>query len=341
MISCIFTLDYEIYGNGGGSLRELVYEPADKLRAVFERWGCRFVTFTEVAELEAIETFKADRSLEMVKAQIRDLHERGFELGLHIHPQWFNAQYRGGQWALDYRTYNLCLQPRERIGELIGRSLEYLRRILGRTDYSPLSFRAGNWLFQPSQSIAEVLVEHGIKLDSSVFKGGLQHQHKLDYRRALRNGYFWKFSDDVEISDPKGALIEMPIYTRMVPIWKLLTPKRLNLQRRSASAVQPNAAQSRRWLDFLRFRHPLKFDFCRLSISELTRMLDTEIKKDIKDPLTFRPIIAIGHTKDLVDIETVDRLLSYLGRTGIPVKTFGEIHHGLSANPANECLGPL
>jgi len=30
MIDCIFTIDYEIYGNGEGSLRELVYEPTQK-----------------------------------------------------------------------------------------------------------------------------------------------------------------------------------------------------------------------------------------------------------------------------------------------------------------------
>ena len=28
MIECIFTIDYEIYGNGEGSLQQLVYEPA-------------------------------------------------------------------------------------------------------------------------------------------------------------------------------------------------------------------------------------------------------------------------------------------------------------------------
>ena len=31
MIECIFTVDYEIYGNGTGALIDLVYEPAKQL----------------------------------------------------------------------------------------------------------------------------------------------------------------------------------------------------------------------------------------------------------------------------------------------------------------------
>lgn len=36
MLECIFTIDYEIYGNGEGSLKELVYEPAKHLKAIFD-----------------------------------------------------------------------------------------------------------------------------------------------------------------------------------------------------------------------------------------------------------------------------------------------------------------
>ena len=62
MIECIFTIDYEIYGNGEGSLRDLVYEPAERLMAIFQKWGARFVAFIEVAELEMIEANKTDHS---------------------------------------------------------------------------------------------------------------------------------------------------------------------------------------------------------------------------------------------------------------------------------------
>ena len=70
MIECIFTIDYEIYGNGEGSLRELVYEPAQKLISVFNRWNARFVSFVEAAEFQMIETAGTDSGIKLVKEQI-------------------------------------------------------------------------------------------------------------------------------------------------------------------------------------------------------------------------------------------------------------------------------
>ena len=119
MIEVIFTIDYEIYGNGQGSIKELVYDPAEKLAEIFRKRNSRFVVFVEAAELEMIETLGTDPAINMVKKQIKDFYEEGFEIGLHLHPQWYNAQYRNGSWQLDYSEYNLCLLPRERIAQIL------------------------------------------------------------------------------------------------------------------------------------------------------------------------------------------------------------------------------
>ena len=326
MIECIFTIDYEIYGNGEGSLRELVYDPAERLMATFRKWNARFVPFVEVAELEMIEAKGTDQAIDLVKRQIRDFYREGFELGLHLHPQWYNARYENGRWQLDYSEYNLCTLPRERIVQIVDRSIAYLRDVLGMADFTPLSFRAGNWLFQPTRTTANVLAERGIKVDSSVFKGGLQHQHKLDYRRALRNGYYWTFTDHVDIPDPKGPLLELPIHTQMVPFWKMLSTKRIGLQRKGSSAAQNGKKRLYRFLDFVRLRYPLKFDFCRMTLDELTHMAEGVIREDQRDPTSFRPIVAIGHTKDLIDFETVESFLFCLRKKEIRVSTFEEVY---------------
>ena len=57
-------------------------------------------------------------------------------------------------------------------------------------------------------------------------------------------------------------------------------------------------------LDHLRLWYPLKFDFCRMTIHELTDTVDAVIREDQQDPTSFRPIVAIGHTKDLIDLLT-------------------------------------
>ena len=51
MIKLIFTLDYEIFGNGEGSLKELVYEPTQNLINLFNEYNYNFVNFVEAAEL--------------------------------------------------------------------------------------------------------------------------------------------------------------------------------------------------------------------------------------------------------------------------------------------------
>lgn len=326
MIEIIFTLDYEIYGNGEGSLTELIYEPAEKLKAIFNKWNERYVTFVEAAELEMIETFNTDSNVGLVKQQLRDMKKEGFEIGLHLHPQWYNAQYQNGTWVLDYSEYSLRDLSQERISQIVDRSIKYIRAILKEADFTPFSFRAGNWLFQPSRSLSKVLAARGIRVDSSVFKGGLQHQHKLDYRRALKNGYFWTFSDDVNLSDPAGVLIEFPIYSRLLPIWKLLTSKRVGLQQKGKQRGQIGKRGLFRLVDFLRLRYPIKFDFCRMSMKELSQMLEIEIRKDKKNPNLLRPIVAIGHTKDLIDIDTVDALLFYLKKKHIRVTAFRELY---------------
>ena len=327
MIECIFTIDYEIYGNGEGSLKDLVYEPAEMLMAVFRRWNVRFVPFVEVAELEIIEFETKDRTIELLKHQIRKFHKEGFEIGLHMHPQWYNARYDNKKWLMDYSEYNLCTLSRERMAQIVERGISYLRNVLGESDFTPLSFRAGNWLFQPAHVAANVLAEHGIKVDSSVFKGGFQHRHKLDYRRALKNGLFWRFTVDANTSDPKGVLLELPIYTKMVPFWKKLTGKRIGMEKNISSATPTGKKRLGRIQDFLRFRYPLKFDFCRMNYDELTDMIDALIRIDQKDPTSLRPIVAIGHTKELVDFKTVDTFLSFLSKKRIAVSTFKDIYH--------------
>ena len=331
MIEFIFTIDYEIYGNGEGSLKELVYEPTRKLKDMFDRAGAKIVVFVEAAELEKIEATGTDSTINNVKRQVQEMHNQGHEIALHLHPPWYNARYQHGKWELDYSEYNLCKMSKERVAEIVDGAIMYLRTILAARDFTPLAFRAGNWLLQPTLNTAKVLSDRDIKIDSSVFKGGLQHQHKLDYRRALKNGYFWKFQDDINTPDTNGSLLEIPIYTRIVPFWKMATRKRIGMRQKGPASTHILKHRLYRLQDMARFWHPMKLDFCRMTINELTHMVDTVIKEDEQDPTSFKPLVTIGHTKDLIDFETVESILSYLDQKGIKVSTFGEVYNKCAA----------
>lgn len=322
MIECIFTIDYEIYGNGAGSLAELVYDPAEKLSEVFCKWGVPLVVFVEAAEFEMIELHNTDSDIGRIKSQLTNFHNEGFEIALHIHPQWYNGIFHHGRWILDNSEYNLCTLTRSRVVEIVRRAITYLGNIMGQPDFSPISFRAGNWLLQPTGIISDVLAGHGIKVDSSVFKGGLQRQHKLDYRPALKNGYYWKFTNDVNCPDAQGLLIEVPIHTEMVPTWKLLTLKRLGIQHKGSSSAKSNKKHLTRILDYFSLHSPLKFDFSRMTIQQMKQTVRDIVRKDKDTPSLYKPIVLIGHTKDSFDSQAVDSFLSYLFSENISITTF-------------------
>jgi hypothetical protein len=164
-----------------------------------------------------------------------------------------------------------------------------------------------------------------------VFKGGLQHSHTLDYRPALKNGYYWSFDVDVTQPVAAGSWIEVPIYSEMVPIWKMPTSKRMSLGNSFGGVTSQGIARKlNRIRDFARFRYPLKLDFTRMTLGELTSMMKRIIREDIADLKQYRPIVAIGHTKDLVDLQTVDSFLSFLQTSGIRVVTFEDVYQTIS-----------
>jgi hypothetical protein len=208
-------------------------------------------------------------------------------------------------------------------------SLAYLRQVIGQPHFIPLSFRAGNWLFQPTRTAASVLAEKGIKIDSSVFKGGLQRNHGLDYLPASKNGYYWTFSRDVNKPDPTGPWIEVPIHTDMVPFWRMATSKRMAFTNSYGTADRSTWEKLARLTDFMRFRYPLKLDFCRMTLNELTSMIDRVIQRDRLEPESYKPIVAIGHTKDLTDFSTIDAFLVYLRGKKINICTFETIYSKL------------
>jgi hypothetical protein len=154
----------------------------------------------------------------------------------------------------------------------------------------------------------------------------LQHNNALDYRPALRNGYYWPFDRDVNKLDPTGKLIEAPIYTEMVPLWRMSTSKRLGFTGGQGVGTRSARQKLNRALDLLRFWYPRKLDFCRMTLSELTSTLERVVLEDQETPEAYKPIVAIGHTKDLSDLQTVDDFLSFLRTNDITVSTFEDVY---------------
>ncbi|MFY9560046.1 MAG: hypothetical protein WAQ52_07420 [Terriglobales bacterium] len=320
MIECIFTLDYEIYGNGHGTLRDLVLDPTRRLADLFQEFGTPFVVFAEAVEFARMEEAQSDPDTAGVRAQLRELRAAGCEIALHLHPWWAHARHEDGRWHLDWRERSICALQPERVEAIVSGAIRYLRESLNDPHFTPLSFRSGLWVMQPTPVIAKALARHGIEVDSSLFKGGRVRGLGLDYRPAMANSSSWRFSNDVNMPDPHGALLEIPIYTQMVPFWRMLGGKRLKLHSNTRKASE-GSPLPRNWRDFARFRYPRKLDFCRMTFAEMRKAM-TEALEEEQGRKERSPIVAIGHSKDFVDADAVRSFLAFLRERDVAVTTF-------------------
>ncbi len=131
-----------------------------------------------------MEETQSDPDICNVSAQLRELRAAGHEIALHLHPWWANARYEDGHWQLDWSERSICTLAPDRVDAIVSGAIQYLRDGLNDPHFTPLSFRSGLWVMQPTSVVGEVLARHGIRMDSSVFKGGRVHGLGLDYRPA-------------------------------------------------------------------------------------------------------------------------------------------------------------
>ncbi|HSA00598.1 MAG TPA: hypothetical protein P5055_07645 [Candidatus Paceibacterota bacterium] len=282
------------------------------------------MVFAEALELAKMERFQSDPAIADVRNQLRSLRAAGHEIGLHLHPWWANARFEDGSWSLDWSERNICALPTERIDQIVTEAINYLRNALGDPAFSPVSFRGGLWLMQPTVPMASVLACHSIQVDSSAFKGGRTRDLGLDYRPALQNGPCWRFSTDVNFPDSSGSLLEFPIHSEMVPFWAMLGRKRLRIQKKVPAATN-GTPLTVRWLDYLRLRYPRKLDFCRMTAAEMCTVMKRALQHAHKSDSNLAPVVAIGHSKDLVDMQAVRTFLDFLHEHSIPVTTFHRV----------------
>src|SRR3989442_3379728 len=190
VIYLAFVDDWEVRGNGTGDPRVLQFEPMRKLVQIFNSYGIGSSFNVEVMQQLAYRDLQdrfpelkviADEWEQVVKESFR----QGHDIQLHIHPQWWGANYEGhGNWKLggDWSILNYANQQ---IRGMLVSGKQYLESLLRQVDpsYACVSFRAGSWGAAPSDSLLPILSELGVVFDMSIV-AGLRYdtpQVKLDY----------------------------------------------------------------------------------------------------------------------------------------------------------------
>jgi len=334
-------VDYEIFGDGSGCVDACVIQPAERLLAMAERHAVRLTLFVEALEFRTMERAggRAAETADRVRAQLVDAVHRGHDLQLHIHPQWLGAEIEPDSgWRLDLRRWRLGSLERHDAEAALTTGLEWLSAVREAAELhpAPIAFRAGGWCIQPSSIAAELLVEHGLRVESSVAPGlGKPSGGWYDFGVAPTTLGAWPVTEDVCAPASAGRLLEVPIATG-----RLGWPRRLveEASRRAArdgslapgcrgSYAGPGGAVGvlRGKLARLRSAGTAMLDVCAFSgpvLVELARQWAD--RRSV--PGAPVPVVAIGHTKNFSRRaeKATEFLLSRLaGDPGFAFSTYG------------------
>jgi hypothetical protein len=311
MLKAIFTLDYEIHGNGEGSPHALMVEPTRRMLDQFDRYGAKLTIMAEVAEILKFREYRDrfgrdDYHYQAIADQLREAVRRGHDVQLHLHPSYFNAQYAGGRWRQDWSEYNFASLPPARLAEVVRAGKSYLEELLRPVHpaYECIAFRAGNWAVSPSANVVRALLQNHIQIETSVFKYGRREGLvNFDYTHAHSDLVPWPVAEqDVCRKDEEGRLVEFPIYCEKRWIGAFLTRHRIYrvLQSRAHPIARPDGAANGgpvlRILALLTRKHAWKADFNQCTGGQLIRALQ-RAEARYAWMASNLPFVLIGHSK--------------------------------------------
>jgi len=314
MLKILFTLDYEIHGNGEGCARELMVEPVTRLRRLFEEYGARLTIMADMAEILKFKQFadqhgRDDYYYHDIVAQLQGAVRGGHDAQLHLHASYFNATHDGRRWIQDWSEYNFAGLGLERMDQVVRIGKAGLESLLqpAAPDYRCFVFRAANWSVNPGRNVVRTLLKNGIRIDTSIFKYGRRRGLvNFDYARADHALIPWRVGpDDLCARDDRGSLWEFPIYSERRWIGAFLSPNRLyrvaqNRRHKIAGGPQifriPGRHKAANPLFLAAQRHAWKADFNQCTGRQLIGALRRAEQRHAggPDPL---PFVLIGHSK--------------------------------------------
>lgn len=231
-LQLIITADYEVFGNGTGSVDCCMIQPTNTLLDICDQYGAKLTLFVDVNEYWAFKETHEKGLFEnnenpalVIENQLKDAIKRGHDVQLHFHPQWIDYKYLGnGNWDLNYDYWRLPNVPDDRLKELFVRGKQTLENILKPINptYECNTFRAGGWCIQPEKKVLEIMTELGFKHDSTVapnakYDNGITY---YDFSNAPDLPY-WNVKDNVLKENEGGSIKEVPIFTTKVPSHKM------------------------------------------------------------------------------------------------------------------------
>ena len=339
MINIIITVDYEIFGDGTGDVRDNLIRPMEKIQSLCNRFGVKLTIFFDICEYWAFKRAEEQNLLNhlgyspstLMKNQIKQLINDGHDVQLHIHPQWLEAYYDKNKWQLNFDKFRIADLPFNEMRELLVKAKYDLEEMIKpfTPQYECIVFRAGAFSIQPSEVLIRALNETGILIDSSVVKGltRFDEPFRVDFSKAYSSFRPWWVKKDIlkNVTKDKGEILEVPIYTKetkrfwhflllKIQLWtgikkdiQRMYPKEYSLSWKLSLGDKLSIG----YLKHLFENMAVMWDFCELTNREMIVLLKEAIKKRNKQNISYLPLVMIGHPKFYDNHKNFEAFLRY------------------------------
>lgn len=226
----LFEDDWEVQGNGLGNVASHQYLPTLFFMKLAKKLGIKVTFMVEVLQqLIYNQNLHRDYDLTLQKRlwddTVRLMQEYGFDVQLHLHPQWNNPTYKDGFFHLS-NGWNIGRYDKEFKFKVIGESVKYLEDLLRpiNPNYKVVAFKGGSWGLQPSGDLLTALSDNGVKVVMGVRKNMKIPNVGLDYTtlEEERLPYYPVFEDLNKVSSKKEKIVIIPLQPYSPDIFKMV-----------------------------------------------------------------------------------------------------------------------
>lgn len=351
-IGLVFTNDWELYGDGSGDFWEVQYNPMVEMLSLMDKYKAKMTIMAEVGQQIAFKSIHdSDPNSKQITQSWEELILKAIntnhDVQLHIHPQWFDAEYFDGKWHLKNENWAIGKLEENAITNMIISGKSYLENLIQphKPTYSCNCFRAGAYYIEPSKIVLKVLKESGFICDTSVTQGMISEGY-FDYRKAHSNVLPYFVDKDVKFaSSTEEAIAEFPIYSKRsyesLALRKFL-PKLYSTIFKGSQIPQDEVnwgrqrdkLKNQRYPKESRFykqnqkkdlafylKHILNYnaqqlDYDYIHPTEFVRILEDIFNepdlKQIKNDDVIIPIISSGHIKDIPNTGNINKILDLI-----------------------------
>lgn len=315
----IITIDYELFGSGKGEITKHVIAPTYKILNILNRNNIKAVFFIEQLEFDAIMALgfkhpkgsRENKDSALVKRQILDIAIQGHDIQLHLHPQWHNANYKKGEWQLNFQWWRFSslaysdtnsTQPSKL--ELLKKGKASLEKLIREVNpnYTCNAFRAGGYNIGTDKDTINALLKNGFKLDSSVCPGYLSAHglSQYDFTKAPLNKTFWRSDESLILPSNRNTvaertILELPLLTIRSNMFSKISLARVLNTLINYPYKSVNYQESNKLKSASRAITNSNFDVCLSSVFERLKFKNKIAALDANEQ---QIITLIGHPKD-------------------------------------------